>query len=392
MAVAMTKSFFSRFKEHLSMNFGGRYLAVVLQEVLLAEPRAIRALLPGLTGSFANRTFDVVADKYCFKGRNGKSRRADLAVLVDDKCVGLVEIKDEDEPLEGQLEDYLFHADSEGIPFTYLTKYRPPAAEIALVTCEPSGSHRLLAELYIAMKALSSAHPVVDLLCRFMEEEGIMAYSSDINVDALTLLVVKGLHLQHNHGLGQQVSEANVAAVPDVWRQLLTNADVLGDRFFHDFRDFFNKRPSSAFGFNPTFNSKLVLKDLQNQRAEEVYIDRRRKTGGDFFVGMSGKVAQTNPNDWLNISFGVSFTPVMGAKQLRTYVYAELDGKGLTYRPKSRLVPKVPGEDAAYDIICDLVLALVDKTLAQDDLIPGFRKSLKGIAKRLRGFKGGAAA
>jgi len=95
----MKKSFFSRFKDKLNMDYGGRYFALLLREIIKEEPSVNSAVFPSLNKSDQNkiRTSGEIHVEYPFPGFNGRKRRADLAILIDGKIEALLEVKYEDE-------------------------------------------------------------------------------------------------------------------------------------------------------------------------------------------------------------------------------------------------------------------------------------------------------
>ncbi len=107
------KSFFTRIKSKMHVDYGGRYLGEVLAEVI----REVPSLASALWGKKFSKPFVVVTD-YDYAGAG--ERLADLALidLKSQKPLAIAEIKYKDEKTElslAQLKDYL----KAELPFVY---------------------------------------------------------------------------------------------------------------------------------------------------------------------------------------------------------------------------------------------------------------------------------
>lgn len=103
------KSFFSRFKNNLNLDFGGRYFEVILAEVVKEEKSLLRILFPSLDGKIIKND-ELEIDIECMfpsDSRETEFRISDLVVKYRGKYVALLEIKYEDELREKQLDDYI---------------------------------------------------------------------------------------------------------------------------------------------------------------------------------------------------------------------------------------------------------------------------------------------
>ena len=134
MAVTDQASFFTRFKKRLTVatesDPGGRYFAVLLQQVFQESPDALRQIL------FPRSIKAKFSDARAFTERDHvETRRADLAFYdAQNNIIGLVEVKEDDQlaPLAGaQVDDYISYVKWEKevnkrvVHFAFVTKHLP---------------------------------------------------------------------------------------------------------------------------------------------------------------------------------------------------------------------------------------------------------------------------
>jgi hypothetical protein len=381
------KSFFSRFKDNLKMDFGGRYLEAILMEVLKEDLSILEILFPKIDKQIIkNRKYVEIGLEGIFPTQNKKKRFADLVVKYKGKYKALLEIKYADQPLPNQIADYIRYAKKNNICFTYLTQYPPKKDDLQTILSETNDryKHLLYGKFYKELlNRNKNRNPVTKLFCEFLEEN-VMIYDKDINYDSLLLLLIKGLYVKHNTGFGRKVSKANVNSIPIIWDKLIGNVTVLGDRFYNDFDEYFNVRFSVDFGFIPEFNLKMLSKDIAKSELAFDSLDRRRKIGGTFFITADGKIKQDKSDDWLSLSLGYQFHLDLEEKQVFNYLYTEVRGKGSIFQDNSKKVGVLPNEDKCYSTLLKLTKDNINKALKEhSNMQESFSNSLVELEKEI---------
>jgi len=394
------KSFFTRFKDNLKIDFGGRYFEVILMEVLKEDLSILKIIFPSIDTKLLKKKNDLEINvEGTFPSKSGEAlyRKSDLVVKYKGKYIALLEIKYEDELRENQLEDYIKYAQKNDIYFAYLTQYLQRKEDVLKLNTLKKSNHLLYKDLYNSIiKSKKDSNPIVKLFCQFMKEN-FMIYENEIPEDGLLLLIIKGLSLKHRHGFGRKVSSANIKAIPGIWEVLINNISLIGDKFYNDFSNFFNNRFSLDFGFDPHYKVSTLNKDIKNAiKAEEEYlsIDRERKVGGDFFLSVYGKVKQANSDNSLYIEFGYWFSVDLEEKELTqdTFASVSVKGKGFAesvyeseqipneYHPDStggKKMLKLLNESTFYNKTLTLIKNSIERGIDENpDLNSSFNKSL----------------
>jgi hypothetical protein len=396
-------SFYSRIKGKLPSDFGGRYVSMVLQETMLEAPDLVRTLFP--KAGYRANDCEIVRE-FPFRW-NGASRRADLAVVSrhDRRPIALLEVKYEDEQLpscHGQLGDYTEFAASsgrDGIPFVYLTQRQPPADQLELLErARGDVRHLTYAELYHRLQAAAEKSPAVRMLRDFLQEDG-MVFTTEIDQRALELLLIKGLGLPHNHGLGRRKnSRPTMANVPGTFEAVLSNVSVLGDTFYSKYREgLFSQLPTVNFAFDPLFESANVRKQFEGLKTPEYAADVH-KLGGCFAAWSFQKITVSNPNRYLYVQIGLRFDVDRNKAEdaVTSSVFARVD----VYK-RSKLFEKSLGyklgmtEEACWTRVERCVTGAVEKAIRAFDEHDGvdhldtalqkeFRRKLATLLERLR--------
>lgn len=382
------KSFFSRFKEHLDGDYGGRYLEVILSEVIREDLTILNILFPTLGTDVIKSKNIEIAIEDTFPSKVRSHRRADLVVKLNGKHKALLEIKYDDEALEMQISDYISYAEKNQLCFTYLTQYIPPKEDLDTITAKNNSkySHLLYATLYKKIKKYGKINkPLTSLLINFMEEQ-FMIYNEELNEDALALLLIKGLRVKHASGFGKKVSEDNVKSIPGLWDTLIDNVMVLGDRLYNDFPNYFNNRFSVDFSFDPEFNLKSLKKEIDasiKNGDDYSVLNRDRKTGGWFWIIAAGKIKQTNKDDFLYLGIGYSFYLDLEKKRLSKHLCCSVFGRGFEIIEKEEKI-KLQGRLSSENVCYLKYLKLCDKSIKQvlddnSDLQNSLSVSLSGL-------------
>ncbi|MDQ6867694.1 MAG: PD-(D/E)XK nuclease family protein [Pseudomonadota bacterium] len=246
-------SFFGRFRGWIRDNMGGdpggRYFAILLAESFGEQPGAVSEVL------FPRRR-NLAAVRAVPEYAYDDGRRADLGLFAsDDKLVGLVEVKEDDQLVQGaanQLADYLSYAKKENVPFAYVTRHTPSEACMSLLRAH--GQRPVYySDLYRALELQTS--PICQLFCKYLEEIGpVYKQLTPDDSDALRLLM-RQVFAVGGAGPGQQ-GAFNAA---NVLLRLVSNVEALGIDFYRQYRHFFK------IGFTPAFSFTRTGTDSRQQ-------------------------------------------------------------------------------------------------------------------------------
>jgi hypothetical protein len=382
-------TFFSRFKDHLSMDFGGRYFEVILHEVIKEDLDIIKILFPSIDRKLLLNKDDIEIEvEDVFHAKNKKNRRADLVVKHNGKHIALLEIKYLDGPLEGQIDDYINYAKENNIYFTYLTQNIPSGKDIIKITSAYNNKfyHLLYRDLYKSLLKLHNKNnPILKLFCNYLEEN-FMVYNNEINENALILLMLKGLFVRHDHGFGRKVSAENINSIPALWNTLISNLSIIGDRFYSDF-DFFNNRFNIDFGFDPSYDINKIKNDLnKTQATKNSNIKNTYKSGGEFFIITRGKFQSKKSDLWMHVAMGYVFYLDLNRKQMRKSLYTYIDsvfykGHDLV-KDIDRKFLRFPREEECYNSLLKMMVDNIDNIISAKIKNP-FNKKLIELKKEI---------
>lgn len=379
------QSFFSRFKNNLDQNYGGRYIEVILKEVLIENPPIARILFPKIKIEILRDKSNLEIEvESLFKSKRRNHRKADLALKYCGKHIALLEIKCLDHPLEYQIDDYIKYAKDNDLHFTYLTQYYPEKEDVIKIT-KANQTHLLFSDLLKQMiKCKYDNDPIAKLFRDFLEEN-FMRYIEKFDKkyeNALILLMIKGLYVKHDAGFKRKVSLDNIMAIPNLWNAMFNNVLVLGDRLYNDYNEFFNNRFSVNFGFDPEFKLKALEKSVKVKtlNAESDYMDQRHKIGGDLFVTARGKIKQKSSDDFLYISLGYSFYLDLSKQTLHKYLFNGIYGKGINTDREVKLRNGIPNEENCYKHFISSTSKIIEDELKNNlNMKKSFRKSLSDL-------------
>lgn len=383
-------NFFSRIKNRLSQDIGGRYLGIVIEQVVASEPRFALSIFPHIPEIVVKELSSGharVTAEFAFPGRHGKSRRADLAVLRGEEIVALAEIKYVDHKSPGnwaQLGDYIaFARKHPGCSFTYLTQYSPPADDWALLKAAQneiaSVAHIYTRELYARTSKFNS--PSVHVFRDFLKEEYVVycdRFQSNAQA-ALMLLMVRGLHLRHATGLGKLRTTDNARYAIELFQALMDNVIALSDWFYETFRDYFGNRFVPEFGFDAELDAKKIRKAFTRKSkngAPPKLLKRLppdARTGGWFWVYMGGAFAGASQKQWLRLWFGYSFRLNLATGKIQAWLEAEIYGQGLEEASaggaRLKMTPALAlREQKARELLLRAVMDAVSVAVAEERL------------------------
>jgi hypothetical protein len=346
-------SLFTRLKKYTG-NLGGRYVSMVIQETATESPAIVRVLFPAI--KFDDKRHLLVRE-FAFETSKGK-RRADLAVIerIGGGPLALLEVKDEDERTprcHDQLEAYIAYARVRGIPFGYLTKREPPEKDRGLIAKYGGHAYAItFGQLFHLLSRPEKSDPGVGSLRRYLKEHGMVF--DKIDEKSLLLLLIKGLSLPHNHGLGKKRNNRDsMAGVPDAFSAVLGNTTVMADSLYSKYgKGFFTQVPTIHFDFDPlidwqqrahkVFKHQAALKSKEpggakagdeestwpepgarNYAASEFKVD-----GGSFRAFGTQKFKIETKNQYMSLYMGLRFDvdlTEVDSKKVLYYVWASVD-------------------------------------------------------------------
>lgn len=273
----MTKTLFSRLRGHLDEKYpGGRYMAMVLAEVFQDAPRfAVQVF--GLDGK---RQYSVATE---YRYSKESPRRADLVLLEtgSEQVVALMEIKYEDEKTSGvykQTLDYTRWAQRKKVPFLLLTK-DPPVPKVRKLL-HTRCQHISYAALYrkaegflTAAKSSKASYAAMRMFTDFLREETPVFDQTKLDDKILQLLLVRGLDLPHNTGLGKLLARDNMKEAIAALDRIVENMGVIADRFHDQYRTKLGNRPTVSFTFEPYVDCYDMFRQIKKKQTKMV--DRR---------------------------------------------------------------------------------------------------------------------
>ncbi len=382
------KNFFSRIKGLLKHDYGGRYLAIVLKEVL-EEDSVIASCLIG-NKNIKNDSYYVQVE-WSFPDRN---RIADLAIFdkISNEVIGLVEIKYEDEKSLGtdkQLDDYLDYCKIHKISFTYLTKNIPPKADFKKIT----NNYISYAKLVHRIENKNKISYAGKMLCSFLREEGYV-FDNRIDETALLLLMVNSLSFTNRHGFGQLNTLKRVTKdVPAVFGAVLSNTSVLASRFYEDKAfEIFKKSPRIDYKFTPSFDIEKTQKRISAlvEKGEEYStINKKEIVSGSFYSFANLKLPGEGP--WLYLCLGYEFEVTVNSNQkkpINCYLFAELVGAETKFEDEYKYSKIKIGldEDESYKTLLKLVSKVLNSTKENKygTMSEGNKIAIKKLAKNIK--------
>ena len=270
-----------REKRSKGMDLGGRYLGLILQEVLLENPALVKVLLPEfqmkLKSGLPVEKFTVETEvAFRVDEKKRKRRSADLEVVYGDQR-GFIEIKWEDIFLEGQLEDYIEYCSNQKMHFSIL--YLRPESFSGDEEAQIKGGLRDGGKIgFISCrelhKNLIDHDDNITCLFRSFLEDYIMEYQDSINRNALLAIMKTGLNWNHSDGLRKVMVTGNLDDVPDVWKTVLTNIKVVSNRIYDSItkadRNLVGNAPGIDFHFRPLIDAKSLQNKFEDGKPEYV--------------------------------------------------------------------------------------------------------------------------
>lgn len=258
-----------------TIRVGGRYFAFILKEVISTHPVLLKSINQkywlGIGGKEPKPDDLILITEKEFtsstKTTKTKKRRSDIYCL--EKVSGkelFVEIKWKDEPLDGQIEDYLAltKINPDKAYFSFLTLYdiftdkkgeNDQKVKGAIDEVGENAKYVLLSDLLKGCRTLEANllrngqdTGLLKLFISFLEDN-TMYYSQEINRQALLALLKNCYGMPNRDGGGKLRTQVNIQNIPEVLKCLLGNLETLGERFHANFNhtDAYGTRPLANF-------------------------------------------------------------------------------------------------------------------------------------------------
>jgi hypothetical protein len=285
-SIARDRNFFSRFKERVQLGSGrdpgGRYFAILLEQVFYEIPDILPAVVFRLPRNRRFRATQAITEYYFLPGK----RAADLAFLdANGNVLGLVEVKEEDQLTKrntDQTRDYLSFVKKGRRQFSYVTKHLPAQASQKLLLSSKM-MPTFYSDLYAGIKnALAQDRwdrcPVARMFCAYIEKQGVMYMDDDIDDYVLGLLLQQGNSGIRRAVSGQKVTAERLSQTPQLLATLMSNVEALGIEFHNKYRSLLGNRFSPRFAFYPMWNTEEVRDRLvEYTKPETPRADRYEK-------------------------------------------------------------------------------------------------------------------
>lgn len=354
----MPQSFFSKLKNKFKADYGGRYMAIVLGEIIRQSPEIADLIWETKLGLKKVKDF-TVPEEWRFPNK----RRADLAIL-DSKHVplALLEVKYEDHKASktvAQIDDYLKYCDKKPqIPFLYLTRHLLPKKDSKIAK-----QHLTYTQLLRKLDKMKDKSPVVIMLYDYLKDEGGYMFEEVDNTN-LQLLIVKSTAFPHAAGFGRLNTRDRITtAAPGTFKTVLQNAAVISNRFYEDIGcDLFNQQPTVDYAFTTHLNTKKLSKFMKDG-SESIAVDKPKKVvvGGDLWAGAQGKFKNAKR---LYLKFGFSYALKVGDK-IERGLFAEFFWNGRTVNREFKKIQPKSAEDQVYKTLLNIIKDLTSFTLTK---------------------------
>ena len=395
--IASGQSFFRRFKNRLwdshGSDPGGRYFAILLEQLFYEDKTVLReALFPTLKLS------ELIESRVSTEFPLPNGRRADLAVHNrDDQLIALAEVKENDQLAAGVDEQtmaylkYISNArkNRQPIVFAYVTKHLPSRQSLEQLEryCSKPVFYR---DIYSRLQSIfgrphatiKSMHfPVAQLLCRYLEEEGVI-YRQLENERPITFLLRQSA-TGGSAGLGKLHTAETVADVPKSLELLIANAEAIGIEFYDQFRAHFGNRFVPSLKVTPQFNDEALFKAIK-KRPDSDEIDIYKYSEGSYaWIWSHGRLAKVKPPHWAYVALGYSFElDAKASNGLGQFLFAEISTGGRDFYLEKPYT-KFPNQTSAQIRLRRLLKDVLGEALGSEGAPKQYHKALTMLDKQL---------
>jgi hypothetical protein len=362
--------FFLGIRSYFDAKHSGKYLALLLSELARREPRTFARIfdLPRDVSKALQIEEMQVACEWSFETRDGRKRRADLALLSAGEPILLVEVKEDDFRNPNNTEQVADYISMLGTAptknrrrplFVHVSRFSPVAKDQEeLARAVRLGKPVRLLRYRGIYEALSGrSGPVGDMLRDYLEDIGVASYSGiDLEPEqdgkSVAFLLTQVLGFPHRHGLRRLHSDRAITEVPALFKKLFGNLEVIGEWVKNANPLVFRNRFTRKFRPETTLDFRALQRGLEKIQHEEGELSEGVLPGngslirsgtvtfytqGKFSSPAKGKV-RLGSNDWLYVELGFVFEISKGSldadnafasRAPQVYLYASFYGRGL---------------------------------------------------------------
>lgn len=387
------RSFFGRFKRRIQQEGtkdpGGRYFAILLEQIFSETPEVLAKLLFPTCQESKFRHAQVITEF-----RFQPDRQADLAFLdAEDRVLGLVEVKEEDQLGPGtgeQTSDYLSYIKKTATPeapiyFSYVTKHLP--SNKSSLQLEKNGVAPVYyndiyygLSKYLAISRQRNRSPMTKLFHQYLEEEGAVYQKlTSGQDDTLRLLLRQGLGLGNTFGLGNRMTADRLMQTPKLLDVLIGNVEAMSIEFHNGFKEHLGNRFQSKFRFRPYWNMEKLSKRLNRSDQNTIgELDPSFCDGGVLVVLSVGRL-QSKQSCY--VWFGYSFELSISEKSLTKHLFASL-GLNSNMFSQSKQFKSFPDHAEAQKAVRGMIRNQL-KNAVNSAKPPGDKSRLKALGETL---------
>lgn len=377
-------SFFSRIQSQFDTTHGGRYVAMILGELILEDKNTARVLFDD--GRIAKCTADP---EWSFVAQNGNMRRADLAIFSGGKHsdqdfakpTGLVEIKYDDHKNannSAQADDYLAYCARENVRFLLLTQHVPPPGEIQKVR---DAGHRfmLFSDFATDLEKCANVQGLAKLFIDYVKDKGLMM--DEIDPTVLTKLLKRMFNPYQNEGRSQNNADM-IMRIPEAFKSLMSNINIIGQEVSRQLG--ITRSAAIDFRLSPWYRlSKKKVGIFSDSMPEEgIELERKERTGGIMYAYATRRLHGSSTDPWLSLQYGYELDIGKGADEFTPYLYAMMRAHGWSNYQHRKILHRTMGDKTScVHKLTRLVAQAIDEALGRDNLLEVHRKRLRELRK-----------
>lgn len=335
--------FFYDIRGQLQTKYSGRYLALLLREIARHEPKTFLSILKLAKKHSAPwrelckkvaRLQLAVECEVTFDGASGR-RRADLALLDEDKPVLFVEVKEDDiknPGNSGQLKDYLVQARG-GIPFIHLSRFALDLDDREAME-RVNAKHSVAASVrYRDIYTILPDRPLANMLREYLEDISVGTYVPIRREEdrPAAFLLTQMLGFPHAQGLGRLHAHDSVAALPKLLQRMFDNLEFVAEWLRQENLHLFGQRFTRKLLVEPEYDliavARAIGKDQEKDGSRVGKLPGKRgqhvQSGHVLFYAV-GRIrpparagSKLRKNDWLYVEVGFGLYVSRGRKGAR---------------------------------------------------------------------------
>lgn len=310
-------SFFSRIQNYFVSKNTGRYIGIILLEIINEDPEVLIHLFDNgkeLSKNVKAKRWKPLIEWGFHSDNAFKNRKADLVIVNcedERECHAMLEVKAEDKEQIEQFSDYQKYISEQknkrDIGFTVFSKY----FESGGVPVEVSNSYKTITYAQFAQSLISkktNRHPAINLFIDYVQDMGLMF--NNVNQKAISMMLRKFFHKRK--GSGRIVGLENIKnVIPDTFSSVIANQFVISEQLSPLFIGF--GRSSVDFSTELNFDEK-----------KNVNKDSLEKCGGQLNTFTRVTLIATT-TDWLYLYYGLTYE--IKDNKVVISAFAEITGK-----------------------------------------------------------------